>query len=280
MLPVPVTLGNFSGLHAAGHPSRPRLLFVHGAFSCPLQLLPLLDACSEAGFNCYAFPLRGHATGERVNGAGIAEYVMDVLAMIRQLGGEPPILIGHSMGGLVTLKVAETGNARAVVLVSAAPPAPVMATWHSLPAFLRLLPRVLLGAPIDPPREILRRVALNRVDPALHQPILDTFVPESGAALRDIMLGLVKVTPGKVRVPLLYLIGARDRLVPAWQMRSAAKRLGATVHEYPEGGHSLFVEQHGDEVRRRMIGWLEQQSGHRVIGVSGEVLERPDPIAR
>ncbi len=259
--PLPIQLGNFQGLHTQGRDDRPPVLCVHGAFSCPVQLAPLLEAFSDAGFAAYAFALRGHGPGDRVDGARIADYVMDVLAMIRQLG-RPPILVGHSMGGLVALKVAETGNCTGAALVAAAPPSPVMATLPALPVFAKLLPRILFGATIAPPREDLRRISLRMVtDRVRQQQILDTFVPESGAALRDILLGSVRVDPMKIRVPLLYLIGARDSLVPPRQMRSAARRYGATVREYPEGGHSLFVEPHGPQVLADLTSWCRTLVG-------------------
>lgn len=259
--PVPIQLGNFQGLHSPGGDDRPPVLCVHGAFSCPVQLAPLLEAFSAAGFSAYTFALRGHGPGDRVDGARIADYVMDVLAMIRQLG-RPPILVGHSMGGLIALKVAETGNCVGAALVAAAPPSPIMATLPALPVFAKLLPRILLGATIVPPREDLRRISLRFVtDLARQQQILDTFVPESGAALRDIILGAVKVDPMKIRVPLLYLIGAKDTLVPPWQMRSTARRYGATIREYPDGGHSLFVEPHGPRVLADLTAWCGALTG-------------------
>ena len=253
----PLQLGNFKGLHAPGQPGRTPVLCVHGAFSCPEQLQPLLESFGAAGFPAYAFPLRGHGAGDRVDGARIADYVMDVLAMIRQLGA-PPVLVGHSMGGLVVLKVAETGNCRGAVLVAAAPPVAVRPTPSSLSVFAKLLPKILLGATIAPPLEDLRRISLRQVEASMQQRILDTFVPESGAALRDIMLGAVSVDPLKVKVPLLYLIGAKDRLVPAGQMRAAARRYGGTVREYADGGHSLFVEPQGEQVKRDMLEWVSQ----------------------
>ena len=251
----PIQLGNFQGLRTPGIEGRPPILCVHGAFSCPVQLTPLLEAFGAAGYPAYAFPLRGHSPQDRVDGARIADYVMDVLAMIRQLG-TPPVLVGHSMGGLVVLKVAETGNCRAAILVAAAPPVAIRPTTSSLPVFVKLLPRILVGATVAPPLADLERISLRRVEPALRQQVLDTFVPESGGALRDMMLGAVSVDPMRVTVPLLSLIGSDDRLVPAAQMRSAARRYGAVVREYPTSGHSLFVEPAGEQVRRDMIDWV------------------------
>jgi pimeloyl-ACP methyl ester carboxylesterase len=127
--------------------------------------------------------------------------------------------------------------------------------------FARLLPRILLGATVRPPREDLRRISLFNVDASLQEQILDTFVPESGVALRDMILGRTRVDPRAMRVPLLYLFGRKDRLVRAGQMRAAANRLGATVREYPDSGHALFVEPGGEQVVQDMIDWVRGQAG-------------------
>src|SRR6185295_12439662 len=50
----------------------------------------------------------------------LSDYVADALEVARTL--KNPIVIGHSMGGLVAQKVAEAGACRAAVFLSAAPP--------------------------------------------------------------------------------------------------------------------------------------------------------------
>ncbi len=266
MEPTPITLGPFEGLHAPGDASMPPVVLVHGAFSCPAQQLTLLRAFSGAGFPVCALALRGHTArdADRIRGASIMDYVSDVRAMIGLIGGTP-IVVGHSMGGLITTKVVSMGGCRAGVLIAAAPTAPVRMTLPSAPTFLRLLPRVLMGSTLQPPLEALRRITLRNVAPAKHDGILSTFVPDSGVAFRDMVLGKIRVRRDDIRCPLLAVFGDSDLLVPPSQMRSTAHRLGATIHEYPGSGHAIFEEPNGPEIVGRIVAWCIAMSGSPVL---------------
>jgi alpha-beta hydrolase superfamily lysophospholipase len=231
---------------------------VHGAFSCPVQQRTLLVAFSNAGFPSYALALRGHSPGDaaRIHGASVMDYVHDVRAML-PLVGERPIVVGHSMGGLITAKVVSMGGCRAGVLIAAAPTAPVRMTLPSAPTFLKLLPRVLMGATLDPPREALRRITLGNVAPEKHDNILNTFVPDSGVAFRDMVLGKIRVRRDDISCPLLAVFGDADLLVPPAQMRATARKLGATIHEHPGSGHAIFEEPNGPKIVGRIIAWCQ-----------------------
>jgi pimeloyl-ACP methyl ester carboxylesterase len=99
---------------------KPALLFVHGAFAGGWMwtetFMPFL---AEAGYPCYALSLRGHGGstgGEQINWHSIGDYVDDVKTVVDWLD-EPPVLIGHSMGGFIVQKYLEHRPATAVALV-------------------------------------------------------------------------------------------------------------------------------------------------------------------
>lgn len=80
------------------------LLFVHGAhvgaWCWEEHFLPWF---ASRGFPAYAVSLRGHgASGgrERLNRFGLADYACDLAATVAAIG-RAPVLIGHSMGGMV-----------------------------------------------------------------------------------------------------------------------------------------------------------------------------------
>lgn len=241
---------------AAGSESLPPVLLVHGAFSNPEQLQTLQGAFSAAGFATYAPALRGHdrAAPESVDRLGITAYVDDVRAVAQALDAAP-IVVGHSMGGLITTKVLESGLGRAGVLIAAAPPAPVLPTSRSLIVLLREFASIITGRTMAPPAEALRQLALNAVEPSRHAEILQGFVPESGVAFRDMILGRIRVNRDAIRVPLLAVVGGRDRLVPPWQMRSTARKLGAEIQLHSSCGHFPFEEPTGAEVITGIIDW-------------------------
>jgi len=97
-----------SDLSAATRPTP--LLLVHGAWHgawCWQEhFIPYL---ARAGYAVYAPSLRGHGDSpgrDRLRRTGIGHYVQDVAAVAAALPAAP-VLIGHSMGGLVVQKYLE-----------------------------------------------------------------------------------------------------------------------------------------------------------------------------
>jgi pimeloyl-ACP methyl ester carboxylesterase len=107
-----------------GDDAAPPVLLLHGAnqssHAWDLVSLHLADR-----YHVYALDQRGHGDSEWVRDQDYSREAMvdDALAFIRQQGIVRPIIIGHSMGGGVTLSLAlrEPELARALVFVDIAP---------------------------------------------------------------------------------------------------------------------------------------------------------------
>ena len=100
------------------------ILFVHGAWHgawCwEKNFLPYF---AENGYTSYALSLRGHGDSEvptHFRWMRIADYVADVAQVVGQLP-EEPVMVGHSMGGLVVQKYLEEYTAPAAVLLASVP---------------------------------------------------------------------------------------------------------------------------------------------------------------
>ena len=97
---------------------RPPLLFVHGLGHGAWCWEHWLGAAADAGYPAYAVSLRGHGGSPgRLRTARLGEYVDDVVATAESLP-RPPVLVGHSLGGLVVQRALARYAARAAVLVS------------------------------------------------------------------------------------------------------------------------------------------------------------------
>jgi pimeloyl-ACP methyl ester carboxylesterase len=107
-----------------GDPQAPPVLLLHGvnqtAHSWDLVALHLCDR-----YHVFALDQRGHGDSEWTRDQDYSRDAMaqDALAFIAQQGIERPIVIGHSMGGGVTMQVAmrRPELPRAVVFVDIAP---------------------------------------------------------------------------------------------------------------------------------------------------------------
>jgi alpha-beta hydrolase superfamily lysophospholipase len=82
--------------------ARPPVVLIHGAFSQAVHFAGWARALSEAGYDCHRPSLPGHGSSDP---AALARLTFgDYLAALRQLTGTlaaPPVIIGHSMGGLL-----------------------------------------------------------------------------------------------------------------------------------------------------------------------------------
>jgi pimeloyl-ACP methyl ester carboxylesterase len=87
-----------------GQDNLPPLLLVHGGLDHARNWDWVARSLREH-FHVYAMDLRGHGNSAWAPGAlySIAEHVLDVATLVDLLGGGPVRLIGHSLGGILTL---------------------------------------------------------------------------------------------------------------------------------------------------------------------------------
>ena len=98
------------------------MLLIHGAANSASAWKFFQKALARTGWSNHAIDLRGHGkSGGSVDGATMADYVEDVAKVAEQLPSKP-VVMGWSMGGLVALKFASEGRARACVALSPTPP--------------------------------------------------------------------------------------------------------------------------------------------------------------
>lgn len=179
-----------------GPPAGPPLVLIHGIASRWQVFLPVLpDLC--AMWHVFALDLRGHGSSSRVPGAyALTDYVSDVIAFVVASIADPPVLLGHSMGGAISLLVAGTIPARVAGVIAGDTPLltnedQAFRRLRRLAAHLRLL-RPLAGRPT---LEILRLLpdssksstalaaALHQTDPEVLGLVTRPRVSEFGAGI-------------------------------------------------------------------------------------------------
>src|SRR5690349_18882218 len=101
------------------------LLFVHGAWHAAWCWDEhFLTYFADKGYRAAAVSFRGHgnsSTDKALRACTVADYVADVRAAADTLD-TPPVVIGHSMGGLIVQKYLECNEAPAGVLMASIPP--------------------------------------------------------------------------------------------------------------------------------------------------------------
>lgn len=234
------------------------LLFLHGLFAAGWMFEHWTQYFADRGRAAFAVDLRGHGSSDGVTDGGVvtlADYVDDAARIAGALGRV--VVIGHSMGGLIAQKLAESGAVAAAILVSPAPPRgiPVLSLRLAVRQ-AKYLPALVRSREIRVRRADADAMILNRIPPTERAALFPRFEPDSGRAARDILLGAVAVEPRRVRCPVLVLAGDDDRFIPLRVVRRVAKRYGAPLRVMPGRAHLMMHEPGWDEPAAEIDRWL------------------------
>lgn len=262
------------------------IVLVHGLWMTPHSWQPWIDRYTARGHTVYAPAWPGvSGLGEPLDhdrapaGIGVAEIAAHYEAFVRDLP-EPPVVIGHSFGGLVTQILLDRGLGSAGVALHPAQPRGVL----RLPvATLRATFPVLRN-----PANLRRTVALT--DREFHFAFANTVSAGQAAAERAryavpgpgrplFQAGFANVTPAArsatrvnfrnpERAPLLLVSGGADHLVPASVVKENYGRYGTNgtvteYREYPGRDHGTAFHEGWELVADDSLRWaLEHRVKH------------------
>lgn len=194
---------------------------------------------------------------------GFEDVVMNIAKIIDTLP-EPPIVVGHSMAGLVVQKLVEMGKAVAGVSINGAPPKNVIAppstvriVWPALNFFKGS--SAYMGS-----REWYRKAFFNTISEKESNEAFDAIaVPESRKIGRDTVLkSFSNVDFKKEHAPLLFIAGEKDTIfAPSLTKRIAdryKKSAGRVDYkEFAGKSHYICGERGWEDVAKYVQGWIE-----------------------
>ncbi len=248
------------GAVSESHPAP--LLFVHGAWHAAWCWDEhFLDFFAGRGYRALAVSLRGHGgspTEKKLRHLSFADFEQDVSTIADELA-TPPVVVGHSMGGVLVQRYLEWRPAPAGVLLASMPPQGNLRSglrwirrhpWHfaKLTATGRSLPYV--STP-----ELARERFFCR-----HTP--DSVVLRCAARLQEESArvgldGLVKLpSPERVKTPLLVLGAQDDGAVTQGEVRATARAYDTRAEFFPQMGHDMMLEPGWQTVAERLDAWL------------------------
>jgi pimeloyl-ACP methyl ester carboxylesterase len=222
--------------------SGPTIVLLHGARHAAWCWESALAWFAERGRRAVAPSFRGHGTsGGVLEGASLADYADDVRSLI----DEQTVLVGHSLGGAVAQKIAETSQLHALVLVSSVPPAGVTPEDDAhleatVPGALEHVKRFFATRDGFP-----RELFLADASDAVAARLAERLGPASAVAQAELRRGIVE---RPASMPVAVIAGERDAFLPPAAHERTRAFYGAPPIHWLRGGHDLMLEPSAPEL--------------------------------
>jgi pimeloyl-ACP methyl ester carboxylesterase len=250
------------------------VMLIHGAWLTPSSWDRFRQRFEAAGMTVVAPPwphldrpvdeLR-RAPDPALGRLGLRQITDHYAALIEAMP-HPPILIGHSFGGLIAQLLADRGLGAAVVAIDPTPPFGVpahpLAIWTSRGVFtafngwnrvLRMSERGFATGFAQTLPEAEKPYAYEKF-----------IVPTPGRIFFQAALGIgARVRWGNAdRPPLMLIAGEKDRTVHPSMVRGAYRRhlrspVETAFHAFPGRSHFLCNEDGWEEVADRALSWAK-----------------------
>ena len=191
----------------------PALLFIHG-WTCDHTHWRYQVPHFAKRHRVIAVDLRGHGESDKPDqDYTVDAFVDDIAWLLRELGVESPVVIGHSMGGTIAMNLARkhTGLVRAIVMIDS-PIAPL--TDHLNP----LVEQLLAGLQ-TPTYSVIAAgfVRMNMFNTASPAQLVEEIVPDMAGAPQRVMHTALASTlapesraAGPIPLPALYIRAATN----------------------------------------------------------------------
>jgi pimeloyl-ACP methyl ester carboxylesterase len=254
------------------------VLFIHGGWVTPACWSPFISYFQGLGYRCIAPAWPGKERSveairrdpSALAGLGIDEIVGHYERVIRELD-EPPVLVGHSFGGLFVQLLLDRGLGAAGIAIDSAPPKGIFAFE---PTTLLALGRILL-MPFGW-RKVVRWSFTEFRYAFVHTMALDEaratwdaqIVPDSGRPFFQSGFSMLDpASPTRVnfanpdRAPLLFIAGEADRAMPIAVIRRQLRAHQASpartdFRSFPGRTHWLIAQDGWEEVAAGCHDWI------------------------
>lgn len=258
---------------------KPTIVFIHGAWMTPKCWDKFIPYFENAGYKCLApawpfkegnVEMQQNNPDERLKNLRIDDIV-DHYAEIIEKMDEPPVLIGHSFGGLFVQMLLDRGLGSAGVAIDSAPPRSVFPYYISA---IRANFWILKN-PLNQ-KKVLRISPKNFNYAFIHtlseeeqKQVYEKYVvPESGKIFFEAAFskfnGKAKVNfKNDTRSPLLMISGKEDKIIPNKMNRGNFKKYAHSAartdfKEFEGRTHWIIALDGWEDVASYISNWISE----------------------
>lgn len=228
---------------------------------------------TKNNYNCITPTLRYHdaelqePSHKNLGTTSLLDYVEDLEKRILQ-SKSSPILIGHSMGGLIAQKLCSNISVKAVVLLAPAPPYGIFTlNFSMIKAFKSVLGWNFWRKPIRQNYEEAVYSALHLLPEEERKKIYKKSVYESGKVIFEMGCWFLdfkkatKVEETKINAPMVIISGSKDRIIPPSLAKKIYKKYQSISEykEFPQHAHWLLGEPTWRKVAEYIEKWINKK---------------------
>jgi pimeloyl-ACP methyl ester carboxylesterase len=251
-----------------GAPSIP-LLLVHGAWHGAWCWEGFQDYLSENGVRSFAVNLRGHGGRPCVTSlrwTRLKEYVDDVsqaFEIIKKNTGISPVVVGHSMGGLVVQKFLESrSEVPMAILLASVPPQGVWRTTmdialHHPLDFLMVNLSLSLWPLVNSETKAKRLFFSDTMSDELVLDYSRRLQDESYLGFLD-MLAFALPKTDRISTEIAVYGGEKDVIFPPARVRDTARTYGVEPQMFPDMAHDMMLDRGWELVADRIIAEISR----------------------
>lgn len=195
---------------------------------------------------------------------GFKDVVMNIVKLIDTLP-EKPIVVGHSLAGLVVQKLIEMDKAVAGISIDGAPPKNVLAPWSTIKVVFPVVNFFKGSSPFLGSKEWYHNAFFNNYSKKESDQLYETVaVPESRKIARDTLLtSFAKVDFSKQHNPLLFIAGEKDNIFSSAFTKKIAgsyknKNSIVDYKEFKNRSHFIAGEKEWEEVADYVLDWIKK----------------------
>lgn len=263
--------------------TRPPVVLVHGLWMTPRSWEGWVERYRNAGHQVLApsWPgFKGEVEELRRDRSSLRNISMKQTAdhyegIIRALD-QPPVIMGHSLGGIVTQLLVDRGLGCAAVAIAPGQPAGVpVLPWSTVRSGFSVLgnPFTFFGAPDLSPGQF-HYAFCNHLDAAGSRKVYDRYcIPAAARMLWEAALsianpwGFTRVNAANSRrAPMLFVAGSIDHVVPPVTVKAIVRKYARAssavteYREYPGRTHFLAGQEGWEEIADDALAWAMRQA--------------------
>ncbi|MGJ4910886.1 alpha/beta fold hydrolase [Bradyrhizobium sp. HKCCYLRH2015] len=241
------------GYEASGTPEQQSVVFLHGIGGAARAWRGQLDYFGER-CHAVAWDMPGYGRSARLDMVSITTLAAALQDFLIQIGAKQPILVGHSIGGMIVQEwlTMHPQAASAVVLAQTSPAfGKADGDWQKSFIEARLGPLDRGATMASLASGLVEELVGDDPDPHGLEIATSCMAGVPEASYRSSMLALLgfdrRQTLRDIKVPTLVLSGSKDRNAPAPMMEKMASFIPASSYVEIQGaGHLVNLERPGE----------------------------------